>query len=528
MNLNLEKVSVAYRYISCIMTSILYLTADYNESMNIIKIIVIIMLWTMTVIINGIYMDTESPKYGVAVLETVGLSLLLIPTGGLDSPFIWYALNTVLLLGSYKILFSWLVLGFYLISGSIISVLLFNPVRLELLRFLWTKSEMIMVFILIIIAIRFLTRINKELSNQTERLRIQQEELIQANFRLICANEKTENSIGHIMSLYQIMRIFSGQDNNEDMIHQMVEYANDITGSEISLSWSEPESPEQDGMLAPIKSATRLFGYLVVKDLKNDVYFNESHRSELLRFLADLIAVVLERNHMEKVSNDLVILEEQKRIANEIHDNVSQRIFSVVCAAHALNANLMKYDQETIQEKLKMIENSSKEIGNELKAFIYRLSPEKNKIKSFYDNVHKYLHEFAALNSIQTNITLVGDAERLGHDLKLALIRIIREASGNAVRHGECSMIKVRMSIEPSSCTLMIEDNGRGFRVAELKRNRASQGLGVNNMKTLTQVFNGTFNLTSIPGKGTKIKITIPVNHLKIDSKESEGIACIS
>lgn len=523
MYVALDRVSVAYRYISCLITSILYLTADFSEntSINMYKIIVVLTLWVMTVIINGIYLDSDRPKYGVAIMEMVGLTLLLIPTGGLESPFIWYALNTVLLLGSYKVLISWFALGFYLATGTIISVVLFNPEKMELFRFLWTKSEMIMVFILTIIAIRFLTRINKELSDQ-------QEELINTNARLIYANEKAENSIGHVMSLYQIMRVFSGYENNTDIIFQMVEYANGIIGSEISLSWSETAPFDQDGMLAPIKSATRVYGYLVVKDVNNDVNINDSHRLELLKFLADLIAVVLERNHMEKVSNDLVILEEQKRIANEIHDNVSQRIFSVVCAAHALNTNLAKFDLESIREKLMLIEDSTKEIGNELKAFIYRLSPEKSNRKSYYDNVHKYLYEFASLNNIKMDIELTGVSERLGHDLKLALIRIIREASGNAVRHGECSKIKVKMNIESACCSLIIEDDGRGFRVEELKLNRNRQGLGVNNMKTLIQIFNGTFHLTSIPGKGTKIKIAIPLNSMKSDSKESEGITCIS
>lgn len=530
MNLTLDRVRIAFRYISCLITSILYITADYSESINIYiyKMIVILMLWTMTVVINGIYMDSGRPKYGVAIMETIGLTLLLVPTGGLNSPFIWYALNTVLLLGSYRMLFSWLALGFYLSTATIISVVLFNPENMELFRFLWTKSEMVMVFILIIIAIRFLTRVNKELSDQAKRLKNQQEELISTNERLICANEKAENSIEHVMSLYQIMRVFSGYENNTESIYRMVEYANGIIGSEISLSWTEPAPLDKDGMLAPIKSATRLYGYLVVKDVKNDVNFHDSHRTELLKFLADLIAVVLERNHMEKVSNDLVILEEQKRIANEIHDNVSQRIFSVVCAAHALNANLTKYDQESIREKLLMIEGSTKEIGTELKAFIYRLSPEKNNIKSFYDNVRKYLHEFASLNNIKMDIDLCGEAERLGHDLKLALIRIIRESSGNAVRHGECSKIKIKMSIEPACCTLIVEDNGIGFRTEELKLNHDRQGLGVNNMKTLSKIFNGTFHLTSIPGKGTKIRIVIPLNRMKSDTKEREGITCIS
>lgn len=528
MNLSLERISVTYRYISCIMTSILYLTADYNESINIIKMIVVIMLWIMTVIVNGIYMDTESQKYGVAILETVGLSLLLIPTGGLDSPFIWYALNTVLLMGCYKLLYSWLMLGFYLLSGTIISMILFNPKHLELIQFIKIKSDLILVFILIVIAIRFLTKINNELCDQAERLRIQQEELLQINANLVYTNEKAESSLKHIMSLYQIMNVFSGHENNNDMINRMVEYANEVIKSKIVLSWEKPVVIDNDCMLAPIKSASQSYGYLIVKDVKNDGNFTDTHHFELLKFLADLIAVVVERNQMEKVSNELVILEEQKRIANEIHDNVSQRIFSVVCAAHAVNANLSKYNQESIREKLIMIEDSSKEIGKELKSFIYRLSPDKNNIKALFDNVNKYLHEFATLNNIKMDIDLCGDAERLGHDLKLALIRIIREATGNAVRHGECTEIRVRMSIELTRCSLIIEDNGRGFKVEELKINCNQQGLGVNNMKTLTQIFNGTFHITSTPGKGTRLRIIIPLRHIKSGTKEREGITCIS
>ena len=528
MDLTLERVPFVFRYISCVITSILYLTASFNESFNLIiyKIIVILMLWTMTVCINGIYMDSGRSKFGVVLMEVVGLTLLMIPTGGLDSPFIWYALNTVLLLGSLKILFSWLVLGFYLTTGTVISMILFNRENMEPLQLLWSRSEKIMVFILIIIAIRFLIRINKELSSQAEELRIKQEELINANVKLTCANERAEKSKAHVLSLYQIMRVFSGHENNEDIIKRMVEYANELIGSEISLSWSEPSHLEKDGVIAPIQSTARLYGYLIAKDVKKDA--GDFQQAELLNFLADLIAVVLERNHMEKVSNDLVILEEQKRIADEIHDNVSQRIFSVVCAAHALNANLTNYDQESIREKLRMIEESTREIGNELKAFIYRLSPKKNNKKSFNDNVQKYLQEFASLNNVRMDIDLCGDAERLEHNLKLALIRIIREATGNAVRHGACTGIKVKMSVEPECCSLTIEDNGKGFRVEELKRNRESQGLGINNMKTLVQIFSGTFHLKSNPGKGTKISITIPLNRAKNNRKEREEITCVS
>lgn len=528
MKLTLDKIPVAYRYISCLLTSLLYLTEDNDGSLIKYKLLVIIMLWTMTVILNGIHKDTGHPKFGVVLLEAAGITLLLIPTGGLESPFIWYTLNTVLFLQNYKALFSWLALGFYLMAASIISFLLFNTQNLNLIQLLWMKTEMIFIFLLIIIAIRYLSRMNKELSDRTEILKIQQEALANANTKLICANERAKKSIEHVMSLYQIMKVFSGHENNADIICRMVNYANEIIGGEISLSWTEPEHAKKDYMLEPIKSASLHYGYLVVKDIKKDENPVDAHHTELLKFLADLIAVVLERNQMEKVSNDLTILEEQNRIANEIHDNISQRIFSVVCAAHALNANLTKYDKKTIKDKLNMIEDSTKDIGRELKVFIYRLSPEKNNKKAFYDNVRNYIHEFSTLNNIKADIDLSGEAEKLDNDMKLALIRIIREASGNAVRHGECTEIKVKMSIGLKYCSLMIEDNGTGFRVEDLTKHRDRQGLGVNNMRALAQTYNGTFNITSVLGKGTKIRIAIPLNRMRKESEEKEGVTCIS
>ncbi|MDF2655342.1 MAG: hypothetical protein K0R19_1816 [Bacillota bacterium] len=527
MKLTLESIPVAYRYISCAITSILYL-ADASGSMNIYKIIVILMLWTMTVIINGIYLESGSPKYGIVIFETIGLTLLLIPTGGLDSPFIWYALNTVLLLERYRTLYSWLALSFYLSAGTIISTALYNPEDMVVFQLLQIKTDIILVFVLIIIAIRFLTTINRELNEQANKLKSQQDELIKINKKLICANAQAEESIKHVMSLYQIMKVFSGHQNSSENIYKMVEYANEIIGSEISLSWTKPELPNNDDILAPIKSSSKVYGYLIIKYLNDETSPKYGYHSELIQFLAELIVVVLERNQMEKVASDLAILEEQKRIANEIHDNVSQRIFSVVCAAHSLNTNYQKYNQESIREKLLVIDDSVKEITKELKAFIYRLSPEKNNMRGFYDNVNKYLNEFAALNNVKIEMDLCGEAELLGQELKLAMIRIIREASGNAVRHGECTDIKVKMRINSACCSLMIKDNGIGFCVNELTQNHNRQGLGVNNMKTLTKLFNGRFHITSLPGSGTTIKITIPVNRIKSNSEKEGEIPWIS
>lgn len=98
-----------------------------------------------------------------------------------------------------------------------------------------------------------------------------------------------------------------------------------------------------------------------------------------LSFLADLCAIVLERYHLEEIADRFLIIEEQNRIANEIHDSVSQRLYSIVCCIVALTSKYKSDINGELGKQLELIRDTATQAIKELRASIYQLSSKKER-----------------------------------------------------------------------------------------------------------------------------------------------------
>ena len=125
-----------YRYISLVLTSAFFLIG--HQSPFIFKAGVVLTLGVAAWLVSDLqrkYLGNNKIFKLIVLTETIGLTLLLIPTGGISSPFIWYALNPVLIAASFLTpLFCWGVLTFYLSSATFIAYSLFH------------KDNMVMIF----------------------------------------------------------------------------------------------------------------------------------------------------------------------------------------------------------------------------------------------------------------------------------------------------------------------------------------------------------------------------------------------
>lgn len=559
-----QKVTVSYRYISWFITSIYYLSEAPYDGLK-YKAVVVTSLLIFSRLIMDYYLKSRTAKdiQVTIVLETLGLTLLLVPTGGLGSPFIWYALNPVFIASNYlKAIHSWLSLFFYLLAALIVSSSLFNTIGLSMVEILHSKSYIILVYILITIAMRLLARLISQLDLQAEILKRQSEELVEMNGKLHEANSNVKRSMDYLMSLYRIIEAFSARGETRGILQQMVESTVDIMEGQATFLWVnfEKDVPadfmtqnfdpgeiskfqayiekaascaslenqfslnykEMEFEVIPVRSPSRRYGYLGLERKKEQYLDTDYSKSELLIFLADMIAVILEREQLERNSAKLLILDEQNRIGNEIHDNVSQRLFSILCAIHALKVNWGKMLENDICKQLQLIEHSAKETSQELRVSIYRLSSSKRGEGVFIENIESYLQDFASLNSVAVKFEFLGDEAGMDYGLKQAIYRIIREATGNAVRHGKSTEMQIGMNIDPGILELVIKDNGQGFDSVSTLENQKNNGLGLRNIQTLTKTFGGIFNLSSKIGKGSEIKVLIPLG-LNPERKLTQG-----
>lgn len=571
-NLNArQKVIVMYRYISWFITSTYYLAGPPYNSFK-YKLAVVIALFVFSRVTLDFYLkssDQRTVRLSV-IAETMALTVLLIPTGGLESPFIWYAFNPILIASNYlEGIYCWIGLFFYLFASLLISLNLFNRQALPVFEFIQDKSYVILIYILVTVVLRLLALLVKQLDQQAKELEKQKQELVDMNEELQHANLRINRSMGYVMSLYHIIETFSSREDVHSILNQMVNSTaqvmeckacfvllnpyKDQKGCFITQGVTEHQvnilqdflrshpleekkreresSFELEGvsyLVAPIKSASRHYGYMgmVLSDEQQVLPPQEGLSKPdpvLLGFLADLVALILERHHLQELASKLIVLEEQNRIANEIHDSVSQRLFSILCAIHTLKENWHRLDAKTISTQLELIGQSTKDTSKELRTTIYRLSTSKRGEKLFKDNIESYLQDFRNLNNVMVSFKFDGSEEQIPFSLKQVLYRIVREATGNAVRHGKCSELAVQISICAVNLELWIKDNGEGFDKEFVYQNKANRGLGLNNMQLLAQTFNGSFAIVSSKTAGTELHLQFPLNFITELEVRPEG-----
>lgn len=226
-------------------------------------------------------------------------------------------------------------------------------------------------------------------------------------------------------------------------------------------------------------------------------------------FLAELSEIMLERIHTDSMKEQMIVSKEQNRISNEIHDSVSQRLVGIVYSLHSLQTKSKSMTSTELNDEYQFLSQSANTTLKELRSSIYGLNSTKNDENSFQVWLQNYFDEYARLSDIRIDYQITGDEALLSSELKQALYRIICEACGNAVRHGLCTAIEVRLSILDEKTVLEIHDNGIGIN-SHISEDLPEKGIGLFNMRRLVSTFAGTFLISGLHGIGTEIQIEIP------------------
>nr|HPJ10274.1 ATP-binding protein [Flavobacterium sp.] len=197
---------------------------------------------------------------------------------------------------------------------------------------------------------------------------------------------------------------------------------------------------------------------------------------------------------------------EKKRIAQELHDGVLGRLFGARLNLDSLNKFT---DEESIKnrfnylDELKNIEQDIREISHDLNREKYVL------INNFVAIVHNLLEE--QKNSFAPEIKFSIDEsikwDTVPNAVKINLYRILQESLQNINKYANASNIFVGLESHNEQVTLKVSDDGAGFDVSGRKK-----GIGLQNMLSRANECNGSLDITSKKGKGTTIKITVPLN----------------
>ncbi|MFF3014977.1 GAF domain-containing sensor histidine kinase [Streptomyces sp. NPDC057939] len=228
---------------------------------------------------------------------------------------------------------------------------------------------------------------------------------------------------------------------------------------------------------------------------------------ELLSLLAQHAAIALTNARLYERSRELTIAEERSRLAHELHDAVSQKLFSLRLTAQAAAA-LVDRDPVRAKDELHQVAALAAEAADELRAAVTELRPAALDDDGLVATLRDHVRVLDRAHAAHVSFTCEG-VRALPASQEEALLRVAQEALHNALRHSGADRVEVALTRTPAGgAVLRVRDWGRGFSPSTVRK--AGRHLGLVSMRDRASGSGGRLEVHSEPGKGTTIEMEVP------------------
>lgn len=274
--------------------------------------------------------------------------------------------------------------------------------------------------------------------------------------------------------------------------------------------WPSAHPDMSDFLGLPIRDGDEVIGALFLankncRKAEGSCGFTEEDE-ELLAILAQHAAIALTNARLYERSRELTIAEERSRLAHELHDAVSQKLFSLRLTAQAAAA-LVDRDPARAKGELHQVAALAAEAADELRAAVVELRPAALDEDGLVATLRTHVHVLDRAHSAR--VTFAGRGVRaLPAAQEEAVLRVAQEALHNALRHAEAEHVDVTLDRRGSGAVLRVTDDGGGFDPQAIRQ--AGRHLGLVSMRDRASGVGGSLSVESAPGKGTTIEMEVP------------------
>jgi len=203
--------------------------------------------------------------------------------------------------------------------------------------------------------------------------------------------------------------------------------------------------------------------------------------------------------------------DERRRVARELHDDVTQRLAFLSIELGKLAGEIPDSLPET-RTSVRTLQEQTLRASNEVRRVSHGLHPSVIEDFGLSIALEEFCDEYARAQGIKVQFEGFVEDSQLSRDGATCLYRIVQESLRNAVTHGSATEVSVELTADAESIYLRVRDNGAGF-VTESGRSKT--GLGVVSMRERIRLVNGTLALSSQPGQGTEVVASVPLTGVR-------------
>jgi len=266
-----------------------------------------------------------------------------------------------------------------------------------------------------------------------------------------------------------------------------------------------PAGDTQAYVGVPVRARGRTLGVLSVVG-EAGWHFEETELS-LLVSIADQVGVAVENAQLYRQAEQLAVVKERERLARELHDSVTQSLYSLTLLAEAGRRLAEAGNLERVERYLDRLGEISQQALKEMRLLVYELRPLVLKREGLAGALQQRLDAVERRAGVEARLLAEGLVELPVFEEE-ALYRIAQEALNNALKHAAATAVTVRVRGVGNRIELEVVDNGIGF---DPRIESDKGGLGLISMRERAEKLGGSLTILSAPDEGTRVTVSIEV-----------------
>lgn len=267
-------------------------------------------------------------------------------------------------------------------------------------------------------------------------------------------------------------------------------------------------------LLLPLRAAMRTYGVVV---LGSDEEQLTAEQMDMATTLVSYGMVALQNarliGELRNERDTLLAREDEMRrqLNRDLHDGPAQALAAITMNLEFVK-RLLAHEPQRVPEELDKLARLSQRANHDVRTLLFELRPMTLDAQGLVPTLHLYFDRFKD-RSTKVILETDDDLELLDKSVQTMLFNITQEAVNNAMKHAQAAHIWIRLSRANSHVNLVIEDDGRGFDLDLVRNSYDERGsFGLVNIEERARLVNGTAELRSTPGKGTTIRVSVPLD----------------
>jgi signal transduction histidine kinase/PAS domain-containing protein len=256
--------------------------------------------------------------------------------------------------------------------------------------------------------------------------------------------------------------------------------------------------------IVPLRVETRVIGVINILDKPGDVTQDDER---IIDLFADQAAIIIEHIRLQDQAEQLAILQERQRLARELHDSVTQALYSVTLYADAARMAFSAKKWRALETNLQEVRNMAREAMYDMRLLVFELRPFMLETEGLVSVLRARLAAVEDRAGLKTEILVDGE-RRLPIMIEEELYRIAQEGLNNVVRHAVAKHVRIHIRYDENSVSLEMIDDGLGF---DLQTADQSGGFGLQGIMERVQRLGGSQEIESTPMEGTRLKVKVPI-----------------